>query len=88
MYGRRSPESALVLLRFDGHLINAQNDRGYNGGMTRSPSARIRENARLLARIRALQADQDGVVSWSMSPQQDRRPLVQAVLLVVRQQPG
>ena len=35
---------------------------GYYGWVTRPPSARAQENARLLARIRALHADQDGVV--------------------------
>lgn len=35
---------------------------GYYGWVTRSPSARTQENARLLGRIRALHADQDGVV--------------------------
>lgn len=35
---------------------------GYYGWVTRSPSARTQENARLLARIRTLHADQDGVV--------------------------
>ena len=35
---------------------------GYYGWATRPPSARAQENARLLARIRGLQADQDGVV--------------------------
>ena len=35
---------------------------GYYGWMTRPPSARAQENGRLLARIRQLHADQDGVV--------------------------
>ena len=35
---------------------------GYYGWATRPPSARAQENARLLARIRGLHADQDGVV--------------------------
>ena len=35
---------------------------GYYGWATRRPSGRARENARLLARIRQLHADQDGVV--------------------------
>jgi len=35
---------------------------GYYGWMTRPPSARAQENARLLKRIRALHADHDGVV--------------------------
>ena len=35
---------------------------GYYGWATRWPSGRARENARLLARIRQLHADQDGVV--------------------------
>ena len=35
---------------------------GYYGWATRPPSARAQENARLLARIRQLHADQDGVV--------------------------
>lgn len=35
---------------------------GYYGWVTQEPSARARENARLLARIRVLHADQDGVV--------------------------
>ena len=35
---------------------------GYYGWVTRPPSARAQENARLLVRIRALHADHDGVV--------------------------
>ena len=35
---------------------------GYYGWVTREPSARAQENTRLLARIRQLHADQDGVV--------------------------
>ena len=35
---------------------------GYYGWATRVPSARTQENARLLTRIRALHADQDGIV--------------------------
>jgi putative transposase len=35
---------------------------GYYGWATRTPSARTQENARLLTRIRALHADQDGIV--------------------------
>ena len=35
---------------------------GYYGWATRAPSARTQENARLLTRIRALHADQDGIV--------------------------
>ena len=35
---------------------------GYYGWMTRTPSARAQENARLLKRIRALHANHDGVV--------------------------
>lgn len=35
---------------------------GYYGWVTRAPSARPQENARLLARIRVLHADQDGVM--------------------------
>ena len=35
---------------------------GYYGWMTRPPSRRTQENTRLLARIRALHTDQDGVV--------------------------
>jgi hypothetical protein len=35
---------------------------GYYGWVSRPPSARAQENARLLARIRTLHADQDGVV--------------------------
>ena len=35
---------------------------GYYGWVTRPPSGRAQENARLLARIRALHADHDGVV--------------------------
>jgi len=35
---------------------------GYYGWVTRPPSARAQENARVLVRIRALHADHDGVV--------------------------
>ena len=35
---------------------------GYYGWATRAPSAHTQENARLLTRIRALHADQDGIV--------------------------
>ena len=35
---------------------------GYSGWATRAPSARTQENARVLTRIRALHADQDGIV--------------------------
>ena len=35
---------------------------GYYGWVTRPPSGRAQENARLLTRIRQLHADQDGVV--------------------------
>jgi putative transposase len=38
---------------------------GYYGWVTRAPSARMQENVRLLARIRALHADQDGAVGSS-----------------------
>ena len=51
------------------------------------------QNARLLTRIRALHADQDGlldlysglVVGWSMSPHQDRQLVVQAVRMALWQ---
>ena len=35
---------------------------GYYGWVTRTPSSRAQENARWLARIRVLHADQDGIV--------------------------
>jgi hypothetical protein len=45
---------------------------GYYGWAARRPSSRARENARLLARIRQLHADQDGVVG-SLRLDSDRR---------------